>query len=87
MIRSPSFTQQGIMVSSVFDSRISFGGQVKVQTEVEALQKANGVWTVHKLDLALDSGVPKGEWRSTFYGYNQQASPGSTAPNPIIPPR
>lgn len=87
MIRDPSFTQQGVLVSSLFDPRISFGGEVEIQTEVEALQKANGIWTIYKLDLALDSQVPKGEWRSTMYCYNQQGGEGSGAPNPIIPPR
>jgi hypothetical protein len=67
-------------VRSVFDPRISFGGNIQVATGLEALQKANGTWTVYKLDLALDSQVPRGKWECSMYGYN----PGS--PSPILPP-
>lgn len=80
MIGYPSFTQQGILVRNLFLPDIAFGGKVKVQTSVEALQKANGTWTVYKLDLALDSQIPKGQWSSTMYCYN------SDSPNPILPP-
>jgi hypothetical protein len=80
MIGYPSFTQQGILVRNLFLPAIAFGGKVQVQTGVEALQKANGVWTVYKLDLALDSQVPKGQWSSTMYCYN------SDSPNPVLPP-
>lgn len=80
MIGYPSFTQQGILVRNLFLPAIAFGGKVEVKTSVEALQKANGVWTVYKLDLALDSQVPKGQWSSTLYCYN------SNSPNPILPP-
>lgn len=81
MIGYPSFTQQGIKVDNLFDPRIAFGGQVTIKTITQALAKANGTWTVYKLDLALDCMLPKGEWRSTLYCYNQAASQG-----PVIPP-
>lgn len=82
MIQRPSFTQQGIMVRNLFLPDISFGGKVEIRTGEQALQKANGQWTVYKLDLALDSELPGGQWASTVYGYNQDS------PNPVIlPPR
>lgn len=80
MIGYPSFTQQGILVRNLFDPQISFGGKVQVQTDEEALQKANGTWTIHKLDLALDSQVPGGEWSMTAFCYNPNS------PSPVIPP-
>lgn len=82
MIGRPSFTQQGIFVRNLFLPEIAFGAKVEVRTNERALAKANGQWTVYKLDLALDSQVPKGRWDSSLYCYNQDS------PNPVIvPPR
>lgn len=80
MIGYPSFTQQGILARNLFLPDIAFGGKVKIQTDVKALLKANGIWTVFKLDLALDTQVPRGQWMSTMYCYN------GDSPNPVIPP-
>lgn len=80
MIGYPSFTQQGILVRNLFLPDIAFGGKVQIKTAVKALQKANGIWTVYKLDLALDSQIPKGQWSSTLYCYN------GDSPNPVLPP-
>jgi hypothetical protein len=80
MIGRPSFTQQGILVRNLFNPEIAFGGKVEIRTRERALSKANGQWTVYKLDLALDAQVPKGQWASTLYCYNQGS------PNPVILP-
>lgn len=92
MIGYPAFTQQGIIVRTVFDPKIQFGGLVKVRTpfldNLLAAQRrinqtfklpADSVWAVNKLDLALDSLVPKGQWMSTVYAYNPNY------PKPIPP--
>lgn len=82
MIGRPSFTQQGVMARNLFLPDISFGAKVEIRTREQSLQKANGVWTVYKLDLALDAEVPGGQWAATVYGYN------GDSPNPVIvPPR
>ncbi len=82
MIGRPSFTQQGIMVRNLFNPEIAFGAKVEIRTREAALAKANGQWTIYKLDLALDAQLPKGQWSSTLYCYNQDS------PNPVIvPPR
>lgn len=91
MIGYPAYTQQGIIVKSVFDPRLSFGSLFKVRSSV--LSGISGAlaaraapipfptqWAVSKLDLALDSLLPKGEWSATVYGYN----PGKA--NTILPP-
>lgn len=80
MVGYPSFTQQGILARNLFLPDISFGGKVNVQTDVKSLQKANGIWTVYKLDLALDTQMPRGQWLSSFHCYN------SDSPNPVLPP-
>lgn len=80
MIGYPSYTQQGILVRNIFNPNIAFGGKVKVQTKEQISQRANGTWIVLKLDLALESQVPKGKWEMAAYCYN------SNSPNPVLPP-
>lgn len=82
MIGRPSFTQQGIMVRNLFLPDIAFGAKVKIITRERVLEKANGEWTVNKLDLALDAQVPKGQWAATIYAYGSK----TTGPNPVIQP-
>ena len=67
MIGFPSYTQQGIKVSNLFDPRIVQGGQVEVRS---SLKRASGTWNVGQIDLALDQLVPKGEWSTTAWCYN-----------------
>jgi len=96
MIDYPAFTQQGIIVKTLFDPLITFGGLVKVESSVlSAIAAAQPTqaglggaststfptqWAINKLDLALDSQVPKGQWASIAYGYN----PGKA--KTILPP-
>ncbi len=77
MIGYPSYTQQGIKVDTLFDPNIKFKGQVKVISSV----LKTSTWVVLQYDLALDSFLPHGEWRSTCYCYSPNA------PQPIIPSR
>ena len=97
MISYPAFTQQGIVVSTLFDPTISFGSLVQVNSSllsgIAATQAAKSqvpqpsapssasqmaaasqtfpsMWAVNKLDLALDSLLPKGQWMSTIWAYN-----------------
>jgi hypothetical protein len=76
MIGYPSFTQQGIIVKTMFNPQIQFMAEVRVDSSV--LKPSN--YIVQKLDHALDSQVPRGQWMSTIYGY------GPNAPRPILPP-
>lgn len=75
MIGYPAYTQQGILVRSLFNPQIAFGGLIKVESAVKLTTQT---WAVNKLDLTLDSMVPKGHWRSTIFGYN----PGYPRPIP-----
>ncbi len=79
MVTYPSYTQQGILVHTLFDPAIKFFGQVQVNS---SLFKATGLWVVHKLDLALDAMLPNGEWKADVYCY----APGNKTSTPIIPP-
>lgn len=71
MIGYPSYTQQGIVVRTLFDPRLAMGGQFKLETSLPQ-QSANGIWNVMTLDLALDALLPKGQWMSTVHAYNPQ---------------
>jgi hypothetical protein len=91
MISSPQLTQQGIVVDTLFNALIAYGGPVQVQSDVLSgvlsaqsvanstfKTPANGVWAVYKLDHALDSLVRNGLWQSAVYAYNPNY------PKPVI---
>jgi hypothetical protein len=90
LIGYPAFTQQGIIVKSIFDPTVSFGSLIRVESELfqgiaSAQASANAnifptEWAVNKLDLALDAKMPKGDWMSTMFAYNPNYS------KTIIPP-
>ncbi len=108
MISYPAFTQQGIVVKTLFDPTISFGSLIKVQSSLLSgivnSQNSNqggakslapvaaaqtmaaaattfpSTWAVNKLDLALDSLLPKGQWMSSVWAYNPNYS------RSILPP-
>lgn len=83
LIGAPSFTQSGIILYAVFNPLVSFGGLIRVQSAVlggiiNAQSLANrefripsdSKWAVYKLDHALDSQMPGGQWMSTIAAYN-----------------
>lgn len=69
MILYPAYTQQGIMLRTLFDPKISFGGLVQVRSRVKAVNDV-GQWAVNQLNLALDCQVPKGKWEAVISAYN-----------------
>lgn len=77
MIGYPSFASNGLLiVKTLFNPQISFGGTIRVESRIT---QANRSWVVQKLDLALDSLVPKGQWMATCecYPLGQAAPPPS----------
>lgn len=78
MIGYPAYTQQGIIVRTTFNPQIAFGGLVRVQSSLRSVNDV-GTWAVQKLDLALDSLVPRGQWMATIHAYNPNY------PKPIPP--
>lgn len=84
MIGYPAFTQTGIIVKTLFNPLIALGGLIKVEssllsaigqiqaqkTQVPLANTFPSQWAVNKLDLALDSLLPKGQWMSVIYAYN-----------------
>lgn len=69
MIGYPSYTQQGILIRSIFNPQVTFGGKIKVESAIKTVNDV-GQWAVNKLDLALDSEMPRGKWESLIAAYN-----------------
>jgi len=78
LVGYPSFIAEGIMVKTLFNPAIKFGGQVKIQGS--QLTPANGTWTVFGLNLALEAQMPHGQWFSILLCFNQNASQTPPAP-------
>jgi baseplate hub protein gp41 len=67
MIGYPSFAANGFMVvKMIYNPDVRHMGNIQVQSSIP---QANKTWTVYKVDLALDSLVPNGEWMMTAYCY------------------
>ncbi len=58
----PTFTSQGITVSTLFNPSIGFGQKIKVESD---LTGANGEWVVYALNYDLDAEFPQGRWHMT----------------------
>lgn len=67
MIGYPAYTQQGLLVKTIFNPQIAFGGKVNIQS---SLPKATGTWIILRLDHALDSLVKGGQWESSMWCFN-----------------
>jgi len=59
----PSYTSKGISVRSIFLPSLTYGGKIKVQSD---LTPANGDWIIYSLDLDLESQNPGGRWHATM---------------------
>lgn len=90
MVGYPSFTQNGIMLKSLYNPVMSYGSLIEVRSVViDAAQQsksapvstvlpANGQWAIFKLDHMLDSEVPRGQWQSAIQAYNPKY------PQPVV---
>jgi hypothetical protein len=77
MIAAPTFANYGWMVvKMVYNPDVVFYGNIQVQSE--DVPQANNTWTVYKLDLALDTLLPDGDWMATALCYPK----GVNAPAP-----
>lgn len=63
MVGYPRFNANGISIVTLFDPRITLGGQVKVES---ALEQACGIWRVGMLAHNLESEQPNGAWFTTM---------------------
>lgn len=59
MVGYPQFTQNGIMVRTLYNPSLVFGQTVEVRS---ALTPANGKWTIAAISHNLDANTPGGAW-------------------------
>ena len=75
MIASPSFTQSGVIVKTLFNPQIRQYSTMTIQSNV--LQSIAGFgatavsnqYMINQIDLDLEAQVPKGQWQMTLQGY------------------
>lgn len=68
MVGYPMFDQASVVVQTIFDPAIAYGGTMQVQSSVTP---ACGAWTIKNVDLELESQVPHGRWFATLTGVRQ----------------
>lgn len=61
MVGYPSFTQNGIQITTLYNPSLVFGRNIRVAS---AFGSANGTWTIANVSHNLDSDLPGGEWFS-----------------------
>lgn len=63
LVGYPTWTANGLVLKSLFNPSISFGGQVTVESIVKP---ANGTWTVFKVQHDLETQTPGGKWETNL---------------------
>lgn len=59
MVGYPTWTANGLVLTTLFNPSIAFGGTVQVDSSITP---AKGQWTVFKVDHDLQSETPNGRW-------------------------
>ena len=72
MIGYPTFTQQGVIVTTEFNPSIAYGQFVEIQSD---LKPACGKWYVNSLTYVLESLLPGGQWLTRFEGLPPNQAP------------
>jgi hypothetical protein len=68
MIGYPAFTNNGVMVRTLFNPSVKFGQTFSVQSDIK---KANGTWNMFTLEYHIESQTPNGAWFMTMTGAKQ----------------
>ena len=70
LIGYPSYTENGIVVRSVYNPNVIFGSKIKV---VSDLPRASGIRVVREITYNLESELPGGQWTMTMQCYDPGA--------------
>jgi hypothetical protein len=62
MVGYPAFTQNSIIIKSLFNPSLRILGSITVQSQ---LQPANGTWVISNITHVIESQTPNGQWFST----------------------
>lgn len=63
LVGYPAYTDSGIVLTTLFNPQIAFGGYIKVQSSIP---NACGVWQVFNATHELESQTPGGKWFTTL---------------------
>lgn len=66
MVQYPTFTQNGMVVRSIFFLGIQFGSLVSVKSTLKLPLTPNGPWQVAGITLDLQTLTPHGDWFMTL---------------------
>lgn len=69
MVGYPAYTTSGIMVSTLFNPSLSFGGKVQVKSSLPAACKT---FTILSIAYDLDAQVPGGSWYTRVGCYDNE---------------
>lgn len=67
MVGYPSFTQNGMIVKSVFFPAIRYGSLVKVKSQLKLPLTPQGQWQVYGITYNLATLTPEGDWFMELY--------------------
>lgn len=65
LIGFPTFDSVGVNFQTLFNRSISFGGSIKLETDI---QRAAGQWVITSVNHRLESEKPGGAWFSSIRG-------------------
>jgi hypothetical protein len=65
MIGYPTFDSVGVNFQTLFNRSITFGGSIKIETDIK---QAAGQWVVTSINHRLEAEKPGGVWASTIRG-------------------
>jgi hypothetical protein len=66
MVGYPQFNENQVIVQTLWNPAIQFGGLVEIKSDLTA---ACGTWIVRSLDHYLEAQVPRGKWFSIVSSY------------------
>lgn len=68
MVGYPTFDASGVNFQSLFNPAVTFGGKIKVVTDIK---QAAGEWIVTSIDHRLETEKPNGAWMSSIRANGQ----------------
>lgn len=72
MVGYPTFSSNGLMVTTMFNPSLKIGGQFQVQSSITP---ANGTYVASQISHSLESITPEGQWFTHILGTPMQGVP------------
>jgi hypothetical protein len=72
MVGYPTFSSNGLMVTTMFNPSLKIGGQFQVKSSIAP---ANGTYVATQISHSLESITPEGQWFTHILGVPMQGAP------------